>query len=491
MWRLDDAASNLSVLTSGALSGAAQMNTRFQSLWATDAGGNDDCTTAAPFLLVPTATHGAETVGLAVFRERSSSSAVADDRAAPCYASIGRYHFCGASGALLVLARPLPLEPDGAEQFLALVRVANGGIWAAAAARPTVHVLWWPPVRGRVGAAVPLGGAVGEKLACVVDAELFRQGRFGESILVASYAESAAREVCSACEDARLALCHVDATLGLPASVGSWMGTACDCRDGLQPVTAPSDAVQVQHRNMRVSHAGTWLASADVLTRVPGGNGRVCAVTQALRVTLDFSFDLCVVELLKNLAITRSMTTVCLPKQIMPSAVLSDEFLLEDFTCVVDNVLDASPGEVADAVADDCIVKSVEEEWFAEDYSTLPPPQLDASQVYTAMPVLPEPLVTVARGQAPVPVLKDEDAGAEKAQQLKDRKQRNREAAARSNARRKRHNEQLRAALRDARKRAVELQTAELELRTENVRLRTVWAKTQAKSQIRSSSAMT
>lgn len=494
LYKYDDVATNLSVLTSDAIAGATLMNTRFHAQWSSETGDSGDCITTAPFLLIPTETHGAETVGLVVLRERIESSTASPDDSSFwesfSTSSIGRYYFSSATGALLVFSSPLPLERDTTEHYLAVVQMVTGrqagyagssSVVPQTAKRRKMQVLWWPSIRGRMGSTVPLGCAMGEKLFCVVDSELFEQCRFQASILVATYSENSARPLCTDC-DARVLPFGSMSHHGEISTIAFNGGPiTCQCQEHLHTIMRPTDAAQVLMRNMRLAFTGTWLSDADALTRVPGGSGQVCAVKQALRFTLDFRPDFDITERLKSLAITRSMTSISLPKQIMPTTYPAEceTILLEDVGTVIDNVLrDTSAEAVAESDDLDCIVQSLEESWMPVEVCPSPEPFLDIDNSDT---LLKANCVAVAPTEHPIVTRpKKREFIATDLERTMERKQRNREAAARSNALRKHRNEQLTSNLRSARKRAVELRTIEMELRAENINLRTRWEGTRA-----------
>lgn len=437
--------------------------------------GLPDCNDVDTYVLTPVITVGHETVGLVVANTGSGLDAVS---------VIGRYHFCHSSGAFLVLARALPHENDTHVAMVSFMRQMTGGSEVdpseAMARRRKTHVVAWPAVRGRVGSELPLGAAVAEKLTAVVDSDLFEAGNYWQCIYSGVHQAAAERQSCADClareleTTLSLAQPDVDGNLDLVGPPASHSSSAqseppptrapCSCRDKLLPAES---AVQPNlcDRNLRLSLGGSWVGSSTCVSCMPGLPGPPTlqsapfALTRAVSMSLQFVRDATVCAPLESLALTRAMALAFVPGVLpftngkMSSSV---PLLTSDRQAACETPLALDP-EFATAREEVSVCPNLASESSVRD----------SSEDILALTAIPPAVFEAAIGDAPLSKRERSLALAEA------RRQRNRQAAARSNARRKERNDTLRNALREARTLVLALRAREMELRSANVALRT------------------
>jgi hypothetical protein len=470
----DDAAADVAILTSPAAAAPSVISAALHS----SGDGMPDCNDVLTHMFIPCATVADDTVGLVV----SSEPQVEGTDTSTC---IGRYHFANQTGSLLFLASTLPHEEDTTIALLSTLRLIAGGPPIAPsdtlAARPRTKVFYWPSVRGRVGPAVPLGAAVAEKLSCVVDDDLFCKGEYARSILVATHVAASTRRACGDCLAAELA------GDGAGGDEGQRAALVCGCRDVLVPPAAPLD-FEPAARNLRLAVGGSWVGASVSLTRIPalGGKSPVCVARRSLSMSLQFdsvdSAALC--ARLQALAIDRVSAQAPVPRLILPAppgplendAVEVDAFLVAE---AGDPSVDELAGLVDVDVAQFAVEAAGTPVTPPRDDATNRGASISASASVSVCEGGPQAVLVSCAGAAaapslpaPAPPPPPTEAALRSRKLAEARRERNRIAAARSNARRKLKNDTLKASLRESRRRAIELKIVEAGLRARNDELR-------------------
>jgi hypothetical protein len=450
-------------------------------------GGMPECNDLDTFVLIPATTVGDETVGLLLASTGSDLDAVA---------SVGRYHFNHATGALLALTRALPHEADTHVAMVSMLRQLAGGTAVDAAEpfaqRRKTHVLAWPAVRNRVGKDLPQGRAVAEKIFAVVDTELFEAGHYWQCIYNARHVGAAVRRVCADCLAREL---EVSLTLtssstsddscstptdGSPTTPP--LQTQCLCRDALLPAESAFENA-VCDRNLRSSHGGSWIGEATCVTTIAGLPGVArktdvvpYALNRAFSISLQLFADATACAPLESLALTRAMALACVPEAIsrpsplaLPAPPAAASHVFNPAAAAVDTGIVYDKPNVMDSYSAGLAAISPAE--FAAALG-------DVTDDNNAAAALGD--ACLHANPAAAGAAEGERKRARSQQLAAARRERNRAAAARSNARRKERNDALRAALRSARRDALALAARERELRDDNVALRTRIATAQA-----------
>jgi hypothetical protein len=262
-----------------------------------------------------------------------------------------------------------------------------------------------------------------EKLTAVVDTALFEAGMNAQAILVANHSRCAARLACAECSARDL--------MRTAGNNGLVQLSVCDCQRPLFIPEASRDFKRV-FANVRASQCGLWAGPADEVSRLLGRPGPLVIARQNLSMSLEFDGDAALGIKLRDLAIAQCVSQVCVPRL------------------------------VANAIFDDGIESGIlASASFVE-------PSAAASSVHSETQ------------EGALRVLATDDDADDREARSEARRQRNRVAAARSNAKRKARNDGLKQAISAARSRVSLLLGIERNLRIQNAELRTVLEAAQA-----------
>jgi hypothetical protein len=486
----DDVAGDLSILTSPSAAASAAVLTGVFHTNAHMRGGRafSEQSLTANCLLIPSLTLGDATVGLVVLKEGRSCdesrteeedvelSELLDCVIPPGTAavaeheySIGRFWYNNRTGEMLWTSRLMPGECDYTVAALSFMARSSGGpdlpATSASWTRPTTRVLWWPPVRNAAGTAFPHRCDVSEKLTAVLDAELFERGEYERSILVANYVGSAVRTACARCSAREL--------LRTAAMGASEVRLAsCACRH--EALVAATAALGFAHfrRNLQNSSCGLWAGSAEEVSRLIGRPGPLVAAAQTLCISLEFDADADLCAKLLALAVGQCVLLASLPRQVVGGSRWNR-------ICSGGLAADAGHGEgwPEGGLLDVDLSPVMGADWGGtEDDWTSVRLSVDSSRVGAPLD-----------SGRPVPAGESAftDGGGSECAKRREavaeaRRERNRAAAARSNARRKAAHNALTDSLAAVKKRATELQGVEMHLRARNVELRSQWEESQA-----------
>lgn len=388
-----DIASLLAILTSpGCVENAILLNGTWDTFGATI--GRVDSSEVVNYLLVPCVTLGDTSVGVVLTREsqlptnagsESASCAstctgdtedtIADDTSAKAISAgmdpkighlhmQGRFYFSNETGDLLILQELMPHEHDCCSDAMYLMSAMLGVIVpddSYLRTREVLRMVWLPGARNFDGTVRVGGKAVSEKLTINVDKAQYLAGNLEASIIAARCSPNATRMVCANCLTRK-----------------SRSPTMCNCSDWLlRPKTITDHSTAA--RNVNLSHRGHWLGDCDMYCNMPGVAGPGLSFRQKLSVDIGFADganELC--TQLRSLAIDRSVSTLSIPKQVMPPA--GDILELEspskaspnlDAVDAIDAYLCSSP-RVEHGVSVDSADGLVAAEWISDDISVAP-----------------------------------------------------------------------------------------------------------------------
>lgn len=338
-----------------------------------------------------------------------------------------------------MLSHLLPGECDLTMTALSLLSLKSGEDVVLPADRNTTsrtRLSWWCPQDD-------------EKLTAVVDTVLFEAGMNSQSILVANHSRNAARLACADCSEHALLRTARDGDVQIHE---------CSCRRSLLIPEASRD-FRGMFANVRASQCGLWAGPADEVSRLLGRPGPLVIARQAISMSLEFDADFALGARLRDLAIAQCVSQVCIPRSGVATMTLEG---IEGSTSGNVSSLGFEPEasiatELFGVGAPSSVASGMSSLEF-ENWSL----RREGSEALSAKNAQE---IDFSANMAKVDV-RQREATAEA------RRHRNRIAAARSNAKRKAKNDELKQALCTTLSRASELRILEKSLRLENAGLR-------------------
>lgn len=463
MLQYGDVAGDLSLLTSEDQASNATVLTGVFHTTAHNYGGIalPEQSLTASCLLLPCVTVGNDTVGLVVQREGRTSDgdgselgdlpgdvevgALLDLLIPPGSQtisdhehSIGRFYFSNESGELLMLSHLLPAECDMTMTALSLLSLNSGDLALPIehSASSRTRLSWWCPLDN-------------EKLTAVVDTALFEAGMHSQSILVANHSRNAARLACAECSKSALLQTALNGCVQL---------SKCACKKSLFVPETTRD-FKLMFANIRTSQCGLWAGAAEELSRLLWRPGSFVIARQSMSMSLEFDGDVMLGASLRGIAIAQCVSQAFVPRPVVSS---SEDIggLPPEIACGHGAVAHCGAVSSLDLKCCENLGTSPVRPATSPVASTLGLPGVDKSN---------NAFLGCECFHSDVSALKLDLCRGEVAEA---RRHRNRLAAARSNAKRKARNDELKQALSTSLRRVDELRRIQHDLQSQNVLLR-------------------